>query len=123
MDTYRTSRSAVAHPLRSGLEISVLDDGPGAKVIHIVGEIDMCTADDFASAVTDELTGTVDSLVINLAEVTFIGSAGLAVLVEARTRAMDLGIALGVDAPHRAVRRPFELTGLADLLLVGGPGA
>jgi anti-sigma B factor antagonist len=52
---------------------------------------------------------------MDLTEVRFLASSGLAVLIEAAQRAEDRGIRLRLVITNRAVRRPLEITGTAAL--------
>ncbi|MCP3803109.1 STAS domain-containing protein [Allokutzneria sp. A3M-2-11 16] len=92
-----------------GLEVSRSQIG-GAAVLTIGGEIDLDTAPSLHEAVTacrDEVC------VVDLTEVTFLGSAGLTALLDAtvRARARRASLRIVVDGNH-AVIRPIEITGL-----------
>lgn len=54
-------------------------------------------------------------LVLDLRRVDFLGSSGLAVLIELRTEAQRRGIGLRLVATSRAVLRPLVATGLITL--------
>jgi anti-sigma B factor antagonist len=65
-------------------------------------------------------------LVLDLSEITFLDSAGLAVLVDRKQRCAGLGVRFTVVAGQRAVTRVVEVAGLADHLglvptLAGAP--
>ena len=55
-------------------------------------------------------------LVLDLSGTTFISSAGLSVMLNARRRLDDAGGSLLVGAASATVRRLIELSGLADML-------
>ena len=59
-----------------------------------------------------------DGLVIDLSGVQFLGSAGLAVLVETQKSARAREVSLRLIATTRAVTRPLEVTGLIDLFTI-----
>jgi anti-sigma B factor antagonist len=115
----------------SALPIDVVLDrpAPGVVVASVSGELDMLTAPRLRSVVAAELAGC-SVLVIDLAGVSFLGSAGLAVLVEASHEAERHQVELRVVATGRTVRRPLEITGLDEVLTtfptrddaVGAPG-
>lgn len=115
----------------SALPIDVVVDRPasGVVVATVSGELDMLTAPSLRATVTAELTDCA-VLVIDLAGVSFLGSAGLAVLVEASHEAERRQVELRVVATGRTVRRPLEITGLDEVLTtfptrddaVGAPG-
>ena len=115
----------------SALPIDVVVDrpAPGVVVATVSGEVDMLTAPSLRAVVTAELADCA-VLVIDLSGVSFLGSAGLAVLVEAAQQAERRQAALRVVATGRTVRRPLEITGLDEVLTtfptrddaVGAPG-
>jgi anti-sigma B factor antagonist len=102
------------------LDVSVTTAGQGASVVHVSGDVDMLTAPLFAEHVRQQLTGggLAKSLVIDLTGVTFLGSAGLAVLAEARSAAEEQHIELRVVASSRLVLRPLQVTGLDKVLTI-----
>jgi anti-sigma B factor antagonist len=84
----------------------------GRTGVTIMGEIDMSNS----SVLGDHLTGVVEAekkdLVLNLAQVAFIDSTGLAVLISARRHLGLFGRSLVLEAPSDAVSRILEVTGL-----------
>ena len=92
-----------------GLEISRSRVG-GASVLTIGGEIDLDTAPLLHEAVT---ACPEDICVVDLTEVTFLGSAGLTALLDVtvRAKARQASLRIVVDA-NQAVIRPIEITGL-----------
>jgi anti-sigma B factor antagonist len=90
-----------------------------ALVVTVAGEIDVLTVDRLRAAVAsgfDQLPA--DSvLVIDLTDVTFLGSPGLQALVEATRGARRRHEPLRIVVDHtRPVVRPIELAGLDDVL-------
>jgi anti-sigma B factor antagonist len=113
--------SAVPIGAAGDLDVSVTTAGQGTAVVHVSGDVDMLTAPVFAQQVRQQLhshDGEARSLVIDLTGVTFLGSAGLAVLAEARTSAAEQDVALRVVASSRLVLRPLQVTGLDKLLTI-----
>ncbi len=99
----------------SGLDC-VLEHRDQAVVMSVTGQIDLATQHVFAEAVHEMLDRETLPVVIDLAGVTFLGSPGLAVLVEAQEKAMRLQRDLHVATGNDIVRRSIELTGLAKIL-------
>ena len=90
-----------------------------ALVITVAGEIDMLTVDRLRAAVSDGFdqlpAGAI--LVIDLTDVSFLGSQGLQALVDATLAARQRREPLRLVVDHtRPVIRPIELTGLDDTL-------
>ena len=94
------------------LSITVTDDGHPARVT-LTGEVDPHTAPLLDDRLTSLPAG--DGLVLDLAGVTFIDSAGLRVLVNQHRRIGDAGGKLEVAAASDATRKLLELTGMWDL--------
>jgi anti-sigma B factor antagonist len=88
-----------------------------AVVVSVSGAIDLTTQETFADTVRDALQLETSSvLVIDLADVTFMSSPGLAVLVDAQENAMRTQKHLHVAIGDGAAKRAIELTGLAQIL-------
>jgi anti-sigma B factor antagonist len=106
-----------------GLSIVVEAVNGRAVVLHLAGELDMVTAPGFAEQVQYHVTerdqdGRSMSVVLDLSGVTFLGSAGLAVLAQARNLALARAVNVQVVAASRTVLRPMEVTGLDKVLTV-----
>jgi anti-sigma B factor antagonist len=81
-------------------------------VIEIVGGVDMSTAPRLAEFLEAQRTAAVPAVVIDLSGVTFLGSAGLSVLVDEQCRVESTGgTLLFVTGPH-CVERALQVTGL-----------
>jgi anti-sigma B factor antagonist len=91
----------------------------GVALVTVTGELDVSTSallrEHLLRVITDEPRR---SLVVNLAEVSFIDSTGTGVLVGIwhRVRATDASLALA--APSRQARAILDLTGLTKVLPV-----
>jgi anti-sigma B factor antagonist len=85
----------------------------GGALLMVEGEIDTLTADDLERGCEQLLAAPSDILVIDLSDVTFLASSGLAVLIRAAHQAG--GRRLRLVAAARAVRRPLEITGSEQL--------
>lgn len=102
-------------PCAGDLDVSLTRPYPDTAVLAVRGEIDTLTSPEFTAATDDLLTAPGDVLVMDLTEVRFLASSGLAVLISAAHRAEDRGIRLRLVVPNRTVRRPLEITGTATL--------
>ena len=92
-----------------------LSDSPAgsALVLQVEGELDAFTVPRFAERLAGTITsGNVD-VVIDLAGVSFIDSAGLSALLNGVRRATHRGGSLVLAAPSERVKRVLEVTGLA----------
>ena len=96
------------------VRFDVVKHGSDATVVHVVGEIDTLTA-PVLRAQLDEHLPIVSLLVLDLSDVTFLGSAGLAVLVATKDSADARGSTLRLVCGSRIVTRALEATGLLTL--------
>ena len=87
-------------------------------VITATGEIDAGTAPEVASAVTETLAGRGVRVLLDFAEVTFIDSSGLGMLVKAHREAADAGSAFAVVSPSDHTRKLIRVLGLDQLLSI-----
>ncbi|MBN9748176.1 anti-sigma factor antagonist [Amycolatopsis sp. A1MSW2902] len=90
-------------------------DRPPVAVLAVYGEVDMVTAPLLTAAVDEALAGAPPVLVLNLAAVEFLASAGLTALVTIAQRPAS-GASLRIVASGRATMRPIQLTGLEQTL-------
>jgi anti-sigma B factor antagonist len=89
-------------------------DGSRTVVIALSGELDSVTAPQAQTQVSDGFLERPERLVIDFSEVTFLASAGLAVLVYAHAEAERVGVQLSLTGvkDNRVVHRALEVTGL-----------
>ncbi|MDX3663305.1 STAS domain-containing protein [Streptomyces sp. ID05-26A] len=104
----------VQDPRTEQIELKVRQPAPGVTVLAVSGEVDMVSAPALREALVNGL-GDGGVFVVDMSSVTFLGSAGLAVLVEAAKLAQQQSAALKVVATARAVTRPLEATGLGEV--------
>lgn len=95
-----------------GIEVERND---GSSVIRLSGEIDMLTTPALRAKVNEELQGGPSVLILDMLSVEFLGSSGLALLVEALDESRNRDVSLRLVANSRPVSRPLQATGLTDL--------
>ena len=86
----------------------------GLRIVAVAGEVDMLTSPQLRTAVLDELQSA-SVLVVDLEGITFLGTSGLAVLVELRDAARTAGVSLRLVCTTRRVLRPLTIAGLVSL--------
>jgi anti-sigma B factor antagonist len=96
-----------------GLELS--RPGPDVAVLAVTGEIDSLTTPALERGLGELLAVAEPLLVIDLSDVTFLASSGLAALIRAAQRLEPREQRLRLVATGRAVRRPLEVTGSDQL--------
>ena len=84
-------------------------------VIKLAGELDHVTAEQLTEAYERTCHSTHARLVLDLADVTFVDSAGLRGLIEIERRARERRVALETVPPPEPVRAVFRLSGVEPL--------
>jgi anti-anti-sigma factor len=85
-------------------------------VLRPSGELDLATSDTFRRDLRAALAGDPDRLVVDLADVSFLDSSGIAVLVSAFKAQRERQAELLVVNPQPIVQRALELVGLGTLI-------
>ncbi|QQQ74660.1 STAS domain-containing protein [Saccharothrix sp. 6-C] len=109
--------AAVDSPRAGQLGLAVRTPAEGVTVVGVSGEVDMLTAPQLRAESLRHLDAG-STLVLDLSGVSFLGSAGLAVLVEASQHAKRRDAEFRVVAVARAVTRPLAATGLGGVFSV-----
>lgn len=94
------------------LRLTVEHPVPRVCVVRPVGEIDMLTAPALAKALRDVLTPPCHVVVLDLDGIDFLGSSGLAALVEARQLAGKTAEVVLAGAKRPVVARGLQLSKL-----------
>jgi anti-anti-sigma factor len=85
----------------------------------VSGEIDLANADQIENQLLSRIPNLVSSVVVDLAEVTFIDSSGVRMLFSLVQRLDATRTALIVIAPHGSVaRRVLDLCGMDKVAIV-----
>ena len=89
----------------------------GQVVIEVGGEVDMLTSPQLRVAVLEQFAegAGVELVVLALDDVVFLGTSGLAVLIEVRDTAHSAGVELRLACTARRVMRPLAIAGLVPL--------
>ena len=88
-----------------------------ACVVRLGGELDLYNAAQVRSALADACAQAPERLVVDLAEVEFIDSTALGVLIETRTRLGNRD-GLMLAAPGLETRRALQISGLDKLFIL-----
>ncbi|MGH3980397.1 MAG: STAS domain-containing protein [Pseudonocardiaceae bacterium] len=86
-----------------------------ATVLTVRGEVDMVTTPHLRAGLHERLQARPDLLVLDLTRLSFLGSSGLAVLVETLETSREQGTTLRLVCNSHEVLRPLEATGLTEL--------
>jgi anti-sigma B factor antagonist len=85
-------------------------------VLAVTGEVDLATAPELGFAVDTALASGAQELWLDLSATAFMDSSGLHVLLDAHRRMRGLRRRLAIVCPGGAVRRLFEIAGVAAAL-------
>jgi len=98
--------------------LSVSTDPDGAVVV--TGEVDLYSAPRLEQVVGGAVEGGKGNVVIDLAGVRFMDSAGLNIIIRCYKPLDEQGRRLVLHSPQDAVRRTLELGGITTLVDVEG---
>jgi anti-sigma B factor antagonist len=91
---------------------------PGTALLRVAGEVDMLSSPTLRDNIAAALGEGRQRLIIDLDGVEFLGTSGLAALVEGRTSAAERNTELWLVCSRRQVLRPLRIAGLIDLFQV-----
>src|SRR5919206_678394 len=86
--------------------------GEHTHVIALTGELDLYSAERVEHRLADAIEGGAQAVIVDLMGVSFMDSAGLAVLTSAAKALRLAGGKFVVAADDRRILRVFEITGL-----------
>lgn len=98
-------------------------DWDGCSVVTVTGELDLGTAGQLDDALTVAAAAQDGPLIVDLAELTFCDSAGLAVFVRTQNRMADQGRRFVLAQPGPIVSRILELSGLDQVIKIAADPA
>jgi anti-sigma B factor antagonist len=91
-------------------------------VIALGGELDMATAAELEHRVDGVLADSTRAMTLDLTELTFVDSSGIAALARAQNRARAHGLAFAIEGVSAPVRRILELSGMLTELALEPDG-
>src|ERR1700733_7152899 len=100
---------------RDPLEIEI-QNSDERTLVTLSGELDASPATSLYDKLSDLEVDDVQHVVLDLAQVTFMDSTGLGVIVTEHKRLQHSEGSLTIFSPPSSVRRLFEITGLDGVL-------
>jgi anti-anti-sigma factor len=98
------------------LDVTISHEGDVAAVT-VRGEVDLASSTQLNRELDAALAlQPLRRLRVDLAEVTFMDTTGVAVMLKARRRALELGVRFSVSSSSPTLTRLFDITGLTALL-------
>ncbi|WP_433728139.1 STAS domain-containing protein [Actinoplanes sp. CA-051413] len=97
--------------------VSATGTSNGVVRLSVAGEVDMATVGDLEKAMIDAITadGTAQ-VTVDIAEVTFCDSSGLAAFDRSYFLAGRQGVSFRLTSPQPGVRQVLQITGLLETL-------
>jgi anti-sigma B factor antagonist len=105
--------------MRQDVDIKVTEDG-AALVVALAGEVDLRSAGRLGVALNGVVRHGTGPVVVDLSELRFMDSSGLALLVNAARRLDHAGRGFAIAVPPGPPRRAIELARLDRALIVQG---
>ena len=109
--------SRLAAQMQSQFRLEMASRG-GASVIRVFGELDLATSPALEQELARVGGEEPPLIVVDLAELEFMDSTGLSVLVRAHQRAEETGQRFGLINSSQQVQRLLTLTGVKDRLVL-----
>jgi anti-sigma B factor antagonist len=99
-----------------GLKKHELDDR--RLVIEVSGEVDLFTAPELKTLITEGMENGTSQIVIDLSATSFLDSSGLGVLIGAVKRLRDRDGKLTIVNVDSNIAKTFEITGLDQIFTI-----
>ena len=90
----------------------------GFELLTVEGELDIATAPRMISALNEAIAEMAAPLVVDLTDVMFMDSTGLALLMNARRRVVRAGHGFAIICPKGPIARVFEIADMVQSLRV-----
>jgi anti-sigma B factor antagonist len=107
----------VAEVVEPFIALRVARDGATA-VVSIDGEIEFATAPKLRATLLELVHDGPTCIVLDLAGVSFLDSAGISLLIQAKKRLATGSAELVLRRPRSNVRRVLQVTGVDDLFVI-----
>lgn len=85
-------------------------------MLHVAGEVDLVTAPQLGDSINNAMSEQPATLVVDLTDVDFLASAGMAVLMGSHKLANDTSFR--IVAVGSTTFRPMELTGMTEEIAI-----
>jgi anti-sigma B factor antagonist len=107
--------SQVTKPDDLSIDLRATD---GQAVVRLKGELDVYTAPRLRERLAEIISDGHRNVVIDLADLAFIDSTGIGVLVGALKRAQQHGGEIALSSPRRGTRKALEISGLNTVFAI-----
>lgn len=87
-------------------------------VLDVAGEVDVYSAPELRDRLSELITASAPSLIVNLTEVSFLDSTGIGTLVAGLNRAVQFGGVLTLVSDQDRILKLFRITGLDSVFSI-----
>lgn len=94
-------------------EVNIVEHADTYSLVSVRGEIDLHSAPKVQHAVERGATD-VAAVVVDMADITFMDSTALSMLMRAKDDLSEQGVTLRLAGPSEAVERIFDVTGFGE---------
>lgn len=98
------------------MDVVITPNGTGSAVVSVTGELDVFTAPDLETRLSELIESGTSDVVIDLTSVEFLDSTGLGVMVKGLKWAKEAGGGLRVVAADEKIVKVFRITGLDEVM-------
>jgi anti-sigma B factor antagonist len=89
----------------------------GVATVMLAGELDLASVDVVSQAIDHEIAAAgTEAVIVDLSDMAFLDSSGIAVLIKGRREADKTGVAYRVIGANGMVRDILRLTGVLEYL-------
>ena len=96
--------------------VTSLDRDADVVTVHLHGEVDVLNVDQVRVCLVEALESRPGTIVVDLAELSFIDSTGLGAIIYGFQRARDQGVGFELAHPSRGVRQILVLSGVLEVV-------
>lgn len=98
--------------------VAAVESEGSERVVTVWGEVDICTAPQLRACLDEVTDSPQPRVVVDVGDVQFIDSSGIAVLAAAVKRLRPAGRHLVVRRPSRHMTKLLDMTGMRNLVTV-----
>ena len=96
--------------------VTSLDRADDVVTVRLHGEIDVLNVDQVRVSLVEALESRPRTIIVDLAELSFIDSTGLGAIIFGFQRARDQDVAFELAHPSRGVRQILVLSGVLEVV-------
>jgi anti-sigma B factor antagonist len=115
----KPGRSGPINPAALGTPLTVrIESRPAAQIVHLAGTVAIHQSDELREQLRSVLTPSTPNLVLNLRDLEFVSSMGIAAIVAAHNDARNRGGRAALVSPRPAIAKLLSITRVDRLIPV-----